>query len=241
MMNIKYLDNKIKQKVDNFFKKDKLYKEVLIKLINKWNIEKPIIKDFSLEYDFLSFYIVDKYSIVYEIKIDLLLDSANVFQTKKHFYKNYKIIDDILEIDTKGYIKNNQKLERIYRDDDILEYNFQNDKLNSKIYIVLGDDLKLDEVSLIKTLLESKDIIQDITSLYIKLSSILKIEKIRIDNINQGFDERILVVNDNLMEYKRCIFKESGLEYLDYHDGKIFVTREEVDSLELQKMKKIIK
>ena len=75
--------------------------------MKKWHITNPLIKDFSLEYDYLSFWIVDKHSILYEIKIDLFLESANVLQAKKNFYKTYIIVDGKLEIDpnyTIGYV-----------------------------------------------------------------------------------------------------------------------------------------
>lgn len=240
-VNIKFLNREIKQKVENFFKKEKFYKEIIIKLMTKWKLYKIVIDNFYFDYDTIVFQFSDKNSFLYEVKFDLFSNSVTIIQMNKKFYKTYSIIDDSLEIITRGYIKDNRKLEKVYRDDNILEYNFVNNYLNSTIYIILKDNQKVDEILLIKTLLESQEEIFDISTLYTKINSIFDVEKINIINTFNGYDEKILVVSNELKEYKKCLIKENGIEYIDYQNEKIFVTREEKENIELDRMKKLIK
>lgn len=201
-VNIKFLNREIKQKVENFFKKEKFYKEIIIKLMTKWKLYKIVIDNFYFDYDTIVFQFSDKNSFLYEVKFDLFSNSVTIIQMNKKFYKTYSIIDDSLEIITRGYIKDNRKLEKVYRDDNILEYNFVNNYLNSTIYIILKDNQKVDEILLIKTLLESQEEIFDISTLYTKINSIFDVEKINIINTFNGYDEKILVVSNELKEYK---------------------------------------
>lgn len=250
MSKIKYQNLGIKNRLKKYFKGDEIYnfEELIERLARKYNITKPIIKDMDLEFDYLNIILgSSEYAIkTYIVAFDYF--NSNLIIARRIDKKRYDILevfDNTPFIIKSGYenLKDNIKIEKLYtkRENESYSYSINGIDFIEYMYYYINQDMECKiKLKFIKSILfqdnlfmkgifEANDI-KTIDDLYKKIISLTSNNQldIEIENIkNKEFPETIIVKKGKLIEYKKNIVRNGELEYLDYHDDMLYITKKE--------------
>lgn len=263
MSKIKYATFSLKSKTKQYFKGNEIdkFEEFMEKLSKKYKIEKPVIKDIELDFDYLNV-ILNNNQETYIITFDYY--SSNLLFIKR---KDKKIYDVLEKIDNTPFIikrvfenkAKETKIEKIYTKDEKDNYTYflneipyimyifqyKNHYLESKIKLCFPKSINFQSNLFMKYIVESQDI-KTIEVLYEKIKDFIlnKDNYIEIsNNINLEFPEKIIINNGELVEYKKNIKTNEEEKYLNYHNNKLFITKKEnpITNENINQIKKIIK
>ena len=273
MKKINYQNRKDKEKLKIYFPnmEDIDIEKILFRLsTSRYKLERPAIFNIKENYDDLAIYVFDMNDPNKELKFsyDLKNNSYHILKAKRKKEKiamTYTIIDNNIVFSSIVYESNeeNYKIEKFYttlgKDKHVFyqdnieyfgyHYTFHNSFLNADIFISFKKTQYFNENSFIAKLIEEKDKIQDILTLYQVINKYFNKSNIRIKIINQKeiniqlltLHEEIETENGYLKTYIKRNNEEKKVMYFKDNQSLIINEDNHVLDDEISKVKKIIK
>lgn len=272
MRKMNYQNKKDRDKLKMYF--PSIYKidieKIILGLANRNKIDKPAIYSIKEDYDDLSIYVFDMNDTSKELKFsyDLKDNYYHILRVKRKkdkIERTYIIIDNKVIPSSIVYEseKENYKVEKFYTTDGDTKYIFYEDdleyfgyhyvfsrsSLNMDIFISCKKTQYFNENHFITKLIEKKDRIQDILTLYQVINEYFNQSNIKIKIVNQKeisiqlltLHEEIETENGILKTYIKRNNEEKKVMY--FKDNQSLVINEDNHVLdeEINKVKKIIK
>ena len=262
MSKIKYENKIIRQEILYHTKNviEDLEKTILA-VISYYDILKPMIIDYEIGYDRISIILISnnletkKYTISFDFDMPVFVD---VKQNNDDYYDTFHISQNKIFLSERSFRNSETKtrLIKIYETDDRLlvktnlyheyEYYYQNDILDSEIYLKIPKTKIFQEDLFVKRILKNSNI-KNINDIYREFANFFSIQDINIIIINKtqdGYNEKMIINNGQLKEYQRCIkTNNSEIEFLNYDGKELWITKkEDIFTNEcLNEIKKLIK